>query len=128
MSMLMTLLVGCGGSGRLTVITGSTGLTFYAVVPDISYYDSLVQGHFQYYAVNIRPGYTYTVYLETTFGDSDLYLYSDSSLSNYSLFAYSENNDLTPDSISFYSDRFDTIYIEVGAYLSSDYFLTVSRY
>jgi len=128
--LISVLLVGCGGGGSYgehAYIATPNGLTFTLIGDDVSYQDSLYSGETHLYAIEVRPGYLYSVYLDTLAGDSDLYLYYDYSLSSLSLLGYSELSGFDSDSVSFYTDFHGTVYIEVFGVTSSDYFVSVEQ-
>jgi len=127
---IVVLLAGCGGDGsgsEHVYITTPNGLTFNVVDKNVSYQDFLHSGDTHLYAIQVSPGYQYSVYLDTTTGDSDLYLYYDYSLSGQSLLGYSDLSDSASDSVTFYSDFSGTIYIEVYGVVYSDYLISVDR-
>lgn len=127
---LSITLVGCGGGGSYgesIAITTPNGFTFSIVSDNISYQDSLRSGDSHLYAIEVRPGYRYSVYLDTIAGDSDLYVYYDYSLSSRSMLGYSELPGLDADSVTFYADFSGTIYIEVYGVVHSDYFISVEQ-
>ncbi len=128
--LIAALLVGCGGGGSYgehAYITTPNGLSFSLIGDNVSYQDSLYSGASHLYAIQVRPGYLYNVYLDTTAGDSDLYLYYDYSLSSLSLLGYSELSGFDSDSVSFYADFHGTVYIEVYGVINSDYFVSVEQ-
>ena len=125
------LVVGCGGGGSYgdhAYITTPNGLEFSIVGDNVSYQDSVYSGATHLYAIQVRSGYQYSVYLDTIAGDSDLYLYYDPSLSGQSLLGYSELSGLDGDSVTFYSDFNGTIYIEVYGLINSDYFISMDEF
>jgi len=128
MAALLTLLIlnGCKVESAQIIIDTPYN-SFLVVQPDISYVHSLYAGESEYYALDIEPGYTYSILLEPNYGDSDLYVYSNSDLSYNSLIGYSENYDQVPDTFTFIAGTYDTVYIDVTAVTDSEYYLTVSR-
>ena len=127
-SLFLVVLVGCGGgSSEHFYITTPNGLSFSIVSADIAYHDSIYPRKSHLYAIQVRPGYEYTVYLDTTVGDSDLYLYYDYTLSAQSLLGYSELSDTVTDSVTFYSDFIGTIYIEVYGVIDSSYLISMTE-
>jgi hypothetical protein len=127
-SLILVLLGGCGGgSSEYFYVTTPNGLSFYIVNPDYSYYDSISPDRTHLYAIQVSPGFQYTVYLDTTVGDSDLYLYYDYTLSGQSLLGYSELYGPVTDSITFVADFSGTIYIEVYGVIYSQYLISVGQ-
>jgi len=128
---IVVLLAGCGGGGgsgnEHVYITTPNGFTFSVVDNNVSYQDFLHSGTTHLYAIQVSPGYQYSVYLDTTAGDSDLYLYYDYTLSGQSLLGYSDFSGHASDSVTFYSDFSGIIYIEVYGVVNSDYLISVDR-
>lgn len=127
---LVALLSGCGGGGgsvEHAYITTPNGFTFSIIDHDISYGDVLQFEESHLYAIQVRPGFQYTVYLDTTAGDSDLYLYYDYTLAPLSLMTYSDLSGLLVDSSTFYADFNGTVYIEVYGAESSQYLISVTE-
>lgn len=127
---LIFLLSGCGGESddSHAFIVAPNGNHFSLMNPDYSYLDRLHVGASHLYAIDVRPGFQYTVYLEPTAGDSDLYLYYDYTLSGQSLLAYSDFAGIDTDSVSFYADFGGVVYIEVFGVEDSRYFISYSEW
>ena len=127
-SLVLVLLSACGGgAGGHAYIDTPNGLTFTVINADISYHDSIYPGATHLYAVHVRPGFEYSIYLDTTVGDSDLYLYYDYTLSGQSLLGYSVLPDPVTDSVTFYADYSGTMYIEVYGVIDSQYLISVTE-
>ncbi len=127
--LITVLLVGCGGgAGSVEIgITTPNGFSFTLVQPDSSYLDTISSFDSHLYAIHVRPGFEYTIYLDTTYGDSDLFLYYDYTLSSQSLMVYSELPGTESDSVSFESDFHGTVYIEVYGDVDSRYFVSMTE-
>ena len=126
-SFVLMLLSACGGGSVALYVTEPNGFSFYVVSPDLSYHDRIRTGDSHLYAVQVRSGFRYSIYLDTTVGDSDLYLYYNYTLNTQSLFAYSELPDLATDSVTIHADSSGTVYIEVYGAIDSQYLISVTE-
>jgi len=125
---LVLLLSGCvSGSGQI-YINSPNGLSFALIYPGSSYLDSAPAGRTYLYALDVRPGYHYRFYLDSTVGDADLYVYYDDSLSYSSLLGYSQLSGSQTDTFTYYADYYGTLYIEVYSVNRSQYLLSVDAY
>lgn len=127
---LLLLLGGCNDveeSDAHTNITTPNGLSFSIVDAGVSYEDFILFKDTHLYAIRVRPGYNYHVFLDSVTGDSDLYLYYDYQLSGQSLLAYSELPGSVTDSNVFLSDFNGIIYVEVYGVIDSQYLITVTE-